>query len=276
MSTDSMAEFLDKMSKMRIATFYRKYLWQDLQKEKQMSEGYWRLLNEKEPIRVDRDQYWNSGHKGWTPSTAPGTVGANSCPYRRWVPGDVLGDFKRYCKAEYGVNDWSRIDAIFKKPDGPIQLRRYKELVEIYIGCCMNDAKVAEPEVTGTVMKTKHDDDCTIYSCLNNGKPEDGVCTCGYGLEVIRETGGIRKHMYSEELISAAVRHPKPPDSRVTVNQMTMTPKSDHYVTIHRSFWCWLRDLLKLARASCSDGACQSIDTMLSDMDDYDKERARE
>ena len=28
--------------------------------------------------------------------------------------------------------------------------------------------------------KTKHDGDCTFYSSIINGNPEDGICTCGY------------------------------------------------------------------------------------------------
>ena len=47
-------------------------------------------------------------------------------------------------------------------------------------------------------MKTQHDGDCSIYGCLHNGKPEDGICTCGYGHQLMR-TGDISE-MYSEEL----------------------------------------------------------------------------
>ena len=46
-------------------------------------------------------------------------------------------------------------------------------------------------------MKVKHDFDCTIYAvigCL----PEHGICTCGYGWQLVRQ--GNRTEMYSEEL----------------------------------------------------------------------------
>ncbi len=36
-------------------------------------------------------------------------------------------------------------------------------------------------------MKTKHDSDCHIFSELANGLPYDGICTCGYGLQQIRD-----------------------------------------------------------------------------------------
>ena len=48
-------------------------------------------------------------------------------------------------------------------------------------------------------MKTKHDGDCTIYSALENGNPEDGICTCGYAHQLRGETGDSSA-MYSEEL----------------------------------------------------------------------------
>lgn len=47
-------------------------------------------------------------------------------------------------------------------------------------------------------MKTKHDHNCHIYSSLTNGGFEDGVCTCGYGLQYFRN--GDPDKMYSEEL----------------------------------------------------------------------------
>jgi len=47
-------------------------------------------------------------------------------------------------------------------------------------------------------MKTKHDGDCTIYSSLINGSPENGICTCGYGWQRVRE--GNWSEMYSREL----------------------------------------------------------------------------
>lgn len=36
-------------------------------------------------------------------------------------------------------------------------------------------------------MKTKHDGDCTIYSSLVNHQPWDGICTCGFGWELVRK-----------------------------------------------------------------------------------------
>jgi len=48
-------------------------------------------------------------------------------------------------------------------------------------------------------MKVRHDGDCTIYSALANGRPEDGICTCGYAHQLRGETGDISA-MYSEEL----------------------------------------------------------------------------
>jgi hypothetical protein len=49
-------------------------------------------------------------------------------------------------------------------------------------------------------MKPRHDGDCSIYSLLMNGTPEDGICTCGYGQQVRRERPGDISEMYSEEL----------------------------------------------------------------------------
>lgn len=46
--------------------------------------------------------------------------------------------------------------------------------------------------------RIQHDGDCTIYSSLHNGNPESGICTCGYGLERIRN--GDWSQIYSEEL----------------------------------------------------------------------------
>jgi len=43
-----------------------------------------------------------------------------------------------------------------------------------------------------------HAGDCSFYSSLDNGNPEDGICTCGYGLQQMRR--GDNSHMYSEEL----------------------------------------------------------------------------
>jgi hypothetical protein len=42
-----------------------------------------------------------------------------------------------------------------------------------------------------------HSGDCTIYSSLINGRPFDGICTCGYGWEQVRK--GTYAEMFSEE-----------------------------------------------------------------------------
>ena len=47
-------------------------------------------------------------------------------------------------------------------------------------------------------MKTQHDGDCSIYASLSNGNPEDGICMCGYGHQLMRK--GDYSQMYSREL----------------------------------------------------------------------------
>jgi hypothetical protein len=44
----------------------------------------------------------------------------------------------------------------------------------------------------------RHEGDCTIYSSLENGNPEDGICTCGYGFFLLGK--GDYSAMYSGEL----------------------------------------------------------------------------
>ncbi|MBI2628534.1 hypothetical protein HYW74_00430 [Candidatus Pacearchaeota archaeon] len=51
------------------------------------------------------------------------------------------------------------------------------------------------------MIKTDHDGDCTIYSVLANNNPRDGICTCGYGLELLREKVDTSE-LYSQELAS--------------------------------------------------------------------------
>ena len=48
--------------------------------------------------------------------------------------------------------------------------------------------------------KTKHDADCGFFSALDNGTPDCGVCTCGLGLQRLREDAGV-DDLYSEERI---------------------------------------------------------------------------
>lgn len=47
-----------------------------------------------------------------------------------------------------------------------------------------------------------HAGDCTIYSALINGRPTDGICTCGYGWSLVRS--GDWSQMYSAERVNAA------------------------------------------------------------------------
>ena len=42
-----------------------------------------------------------------------------------------------------------------------------------------------------------HSGDCTIYRALLNGRPYDGICTCGYGWQLVRK--GDHSQMLSEE-----------------------------------------------------------------------------
>ncbi len=44
----------------------------------------------------------------------------------------------------------------------------------------------------------RHAGDCTIYSALINGRPYDGICTCGYGWQCVSAKGDESK-MLSEE-----------------------------------------------------------------------------
>lgn len=48
-------------------------------------------------------------------------------------------------------------------------------------------------------IKTRHDGDCTIYSCLHNNRPIDGICCCGFGWECVRK--GDWTQMYSVERV---------------------------------------------------------------------------
>lgn len=49
-------------------------------------------------------------------------------------------------------------------------------------------------------MKTKHDGDCPIYACLDNGRPENGICVCGYGWDYLTRNAGDYSELYSDEL----------------------------------------------------------------------------
>ncbi len=50
--------------------------------------------------------------------------------------------------------------------------------------------------------KTRHDGDCTFYSSIINGEPEDGICTCGYAhQEKLKGDDSYFELMVSEERI---------------------------------------------------------------------------
>jgi len=62
-----------------------------------------------------------------------------------------------------------------------------------------------------------HSGDCTIYATLDNtGMPEAGICTCGFGLRRMRETGDINA-MYSKELGESLLKRNK--DNFVSLKQ---------------------------------------------------------
>jgi len=44
--------------------------------------------------------------------------------------------------------------------------------------------------------ESRHSEDCTIYASI--GQPTDGICTCGYGWEMVKR---MDCYMYSEERI---------------------------------------------------------------------------
>lgn len=53
--------------------------------------------------------------------------------------------------------------------------------------------------------KTEHDGDCHYYSYPRRSGPEDGVCTCGFGLQKLREGDG--SHLLSD---GRTAHHQKP------------------------------------------------------------------
>jgi len=67
----------------------------------------------------------------------------------------------------------------------------------------MKDLESSDEEDTTEVKidLTKHAGDCAIYSSLYNGRPEDGICTCGYGWKLRRKQDWSQ--MYSKELLDA-------------------------------------------------------------------------
>ena len=52
-------------------------------------------------------------------------------------------------------------------------------------------------------IREQHDGDCTIYSSLCNGRPEDGICTCGYGNCRYRSDGVWASSLYSDERLAS-------------------------------------------------------------------------
>ncbi len=65
-------------------------------------------------------------------------------------------------------------------------------------------------------MHTDHYSYCTIYSSLINKNPEDGICTCGYGLQE-RILNGNFSEMYSEELLNKVHKEKKVPHHLVSL-----------------------------------------------------------
>ena len=49
--------------------------------------------------------------------------------------------------------------------------------------------------------KAQHDSDCTIYSAMINEGVTDGICTCGYGWQVVRDSSWLE--MYSDERLAS-------------------------------------------------------------------------
>ena len=58
--------------------------------------------------------------------------------------------------------------------------------------------RISGPDLSFSPPRDGHAGDCTIYAALCNNSPEDGICTCGYGLKLLRR--GDPSKMYSEEL----------------------------------------------------------------------------
>jgi len=72
--------------------------------------------------------------------------------------------------------------------DGGVQLGYFRD---------RKDAEEVARRLNGEMRG--HDGDCTIYASTENGRPEDGVCTCGFGRRLVRE--GDWSQMYSEERV---------------------------------------------------------------------------
>lgn len=76
---------------------------------------------------------------------------------------------------------------------------------------------------------THHSGDCTIWACLVNGEPTDGICTCGYGL--LRKRNGWFGELYSAER-GEAIGRSRPTEKACdntpppTVSPTSLTPEN--------------------------------------------------
>jgi len=48
----------------------------------------------------------------------------------------------------------------------------------------------------------RHAGDCSVFASLQEGIHENGICTCGYGLHLIRQGKRNDTQMYSDELMA--------------------------------------------------------------------------
>jgi hypothetical protein len=78
-------------------------------------------------------------------------------------------------------------------PDPATDWGEFREIGKIPI--YGSKRKVMRPEKKSEV---QHAFDCTIYSSIMNGRPCDGICTCGYGWKIVRSSGDFSQ-MYSKE-----------------------------------------------------------------------------
>ena len=83
----------------------------------------------------------------------------------------------------------------------------------------------------------KHDGDCTIYAAIINGNATDGMCTCGYGRKVLRETGS-QSEMYSEERVESLVKEEDPIKKIVCKDCGTLTVNVNNTIFRCPKFLC--------------------------------------
>jgi hypothetical protein len=89
--------------------------------------------------------------------------------------------------------------------------RAYKKAKERKDSDCLGTQVIDLGEIEDVIPKVsrrllQHDGDCTFYASLINGRPYDGICTCGYGWYVWRKNPGD-----DSELLSAARQRAKMP-----------------------------------------------------------------